>query len=83
MFFYIESGIIEDGCKHIIQNQFKRTGMRWSRKGCENLLALRVAYLNNNWELVQKVLWNEFTEWWGCDLVDSLINVTQWDVKSC
>ena len=58
MGYHIGSGVIEAGCKHVIQNRFKRTGMRWSRRGCENLLALRVAYLNDDWDLVRKAQWN-------------------------
>ena len=58
MGFHIGSGVIEAGCKHVVQNRFKRTGMRWSRRGCANLLALRVAYLNDDWNLVQKAQWN-------------------------
>jgi hypothetical protein len=48
--FHIGSGVIEAGCKHVIGTRFKRTGMRWSRKGAENLLALRVSYLNGDWD---------------------------------
>lgn len=45
--FHIGSGIAEGACKYVIQSRFKQAGMRWSRKGAENLLRLRVAYLNN------------------------------------
>jgi hypothetical protein len=44
--FHIGSGIAEGACKHVIHYRFKQAGMRWSRTGAENLLALRVAYLN-------------------------------------
>jgi hypothetical protein len=44
--FHIGSGIAEGACKHVVQCRFKQAGMRWSRDGAENLLALRVAYLN-------------------------------------
>ena len=58
MGFHIGSGVIEAGCKHVIGHQFKRSGMRWSRKGAEHLLCLRVAYLNDDWERVQNSRWN-------------------------
>lgn len=58
MGYHIGSGIIEAACKHVVQNRFKRTGMRWSRRGCANLLALRVAYLNDDWDFVQEAQWN-------------------------
>ncbi len=44
--FHIGSGIAEGACKHVVHYRFKQAGMRWSRSGAENLLALRVAYLN-------------------------------------
>jgi len=56
--FHIGFGIIEAGCKHVIGYRFKRAGMRWPREGCKNLLALRVAYLNDDWDLVQQAQWN-------------------------
>jgi len=49
MGFHIGSGIAEAGCKHVIQSRLKRSGMRWSREGAENLLQLRILYLNNQW----------------------------------
>ena len=56
--FHIGSGVIEAGCKYVIGHRFKRSGMRWSRKGAEHLLCLRVAYLNDDWERVQNARWN-------------------------
>ena len=47
---HIGSGIVEAACKHVVQSRFKRSGMHWSRQGAENLLQLRVAYLNNQWQ---------------------------------
>ena len=58
MGFHIGSGVIEAGGKHVIGDRFKRAGMRWSRAGAKNLLALRVAYLNGDWENVQQALHN-------------------------
>ena len=51
--FHIGSGVAEGACKHVIQSRFKRTGMRWSRPGAENLLALRNLHVNDHWELLQ------------------------------
>lgn len=48
--YHIGSGIAEAACKHVIQSRFKRSGMRWSRPGAENLLRLRLAYLNHQWD---------------------------------
>jgi hypothetical protein len=44
--FHIGSGIAEGACKYVIQSRFKQAGMRWSRVGAENLLWLRICYLN-------------------------------------
>lgn len=44
--FHIGSGIAEGACKYVIQSRFKQAGMRWSRMGAENLLRLRICYLN-------------------------------------
>ena len=52
MGFHIGSGVAEAACKHVIQSRFKQAGMRWSRPGAENLLRLRVAYLNHHWNQV-------------------------------
>jgi len=49
MGLHIGSGIAEAACKFVIQTRFKRSGMRWSRQGAENLLRLRLAYVNHQW----------------------------------
>ena len=50
--FHVGSGIAEGACKHVIQSRFKRSGMRWSRPGAENLLALRSLHVNDRWDLL-------------------------------
>jgi hypothetical protein len=50
MGLHIGSGVGEAACKFVIQTRFKRNGMRWSRTGGENLLRLRLAYLNDQWD---------------------------------
>ena len=50
MGLHIGSGVGEAACKFVIQTRFKRCGMRWSRPGAENLLRLRLAYLNHQWD---------------------------------
>jgi len=53
MGFHVGSGVAEGACKHLIQSRFKRAGMRWSRSGAENLLALRSLHVNDKWDLLQ------------------------------
>ncbi|GIX48110.1 MAG: hypothetical protein KatS3mg131_2321 [Candidatus Tectimicrobiota bacterium] len=43
----VGSGAVEGACKHVIQARFKRAGMRWKRQGFLQVLALRLARLNN------------------------------------
>lgn len=52
MGFHIGSGVAEGACKHVIQSRFKCAGMRWSRPGAENLLALRGLHVNDKWDLL-------------------------------
>ena len=40
---FIGSGVIEGGCKSIVGKRFKQSGMRWSVKGANAILALRNA----------------------------------------
>ena len=39
--FFIGSGVIEAGCKSVIGARCKQSGMRWTVRGAENILALR------------------------------------------
>lgn len=52
MGFHVGSGVAEGACKHVIQSRFKRAGMRWSRSGAGNLLALRNLHVNDQWALL-------------------------------
>lgn len=46
----IGSGIVESACKWLIQQRFKGVGMRWSVEGFNNLLYLRLAWVNENYD---------------------------------
>lgn len=58
MGLHIGSGVGEAACKFVIQTRFKRNGMRWSRSGGENLLCLRLAYLNDQWDELMETMRN-------------------------
>ena len=58
MGLHIGSGIAEAACKFVIQTRFKRNGMRWSRTGGENLLRLRLVYLNDQWDELLETMKN-------------------------
>jgi len=39
--YFIGSGVVEAGCKSVIGGRCKQSGMRWSVRGAENILAFR------------------------------------------
>ena len=43
------SGTVESGCKQLVGMRMKGPGMRWSRPGAQNMLALRTEYLSKRW----------------------------------
>jgi hypothetical protein len=46
----IGSGLVESACKWLVQQRFKGVGMRWSEKGLNALLSLRVAWVNQRFD---------------------------------
>jgi hypothetical protein len=46
------SGMVESACKWLITQRFKGVGMRWSEAGLEHLLALRVAWVNQRFDVL-------------------------------
>jgi hypothetical protein len=47
---FVGSGVIEAGCKTVIGSRFKKSGMFWTVRGANAILALRCAYLNGRFE---------------------------------
>jgi len=45
----IGSGPVEAACKTIVKARLCQSGMRWSRQGGRNILALRVLNRSNQW----------------------------------
>lgn len=45
----IGSGAVEGACKHVIGKRLKQSGMIWKRPGSSATLALRVNWLNGQW----------------------------------
>lgn len=48
--FPIGSGMAESACKWLIQQRFKKAGMRWSEDGFNHLLHLRLAWVNHRFD---------------------------------
>jgi hypothetical protein len=47
---FIGSGVIEAGCRHVIGQRFKQSGMFWSERGANNIVSLRCCILSNRFE---------------------------------
>lgn len=45
----IGSGAVEGACKHVVGKRLKQSGMIWTRSGSSATLALRITWLNNEW----------------------------------
>lgn len=52
----IGSGPIEGTCKHLVKERFGKTGARWKRDNIKNVLALRQARFNNQWDSTWQLL---------------------------
>jgi len=49
----VGSGVVEGGgCKGVIEGRLKRVGMRWSREGAQNMIALRCHYYGDRWKQI-------------------------------
>lgn len=48
--YFIGSGVVEAGCKTVVGQRLKLSGMLWSRKGASHLLTLRCALLSGWFE---------------------------------
>ncbi len=44
------SGVIEAGCKMIVGQRLKQSGMRWTVKGANAIIALRCCQISGRWE---------------------------------
>ena len=47
---FIGSGVVEAGCKNVIGQRLKQSGMHWTVKGANNIIALRCCLFSNKWE---------------------------------
>ena len=56
----IGSGAIESAHRTVVQKRLKLSGQRWSKRGAQNMLNLRVTKMNGQWEKVVKLVKTEF-----------------------
>jgi len=47
---FVGSGVIEAGCKTVIGSRLKQSGMFWTVRGANAIIALRCCHLNNRFE---------------------------------
>jgi hypothetical protein len=47
---FVGSGVLEAGCRTVIGQRLKQSGMHWTVRGANSILALRCNILSNRWE---------------------------------
>ena len=47
---FVGSGVIEAGCKSVVGSRLKRSGMFWTVRGANAIIALRCCRLNGRFE---------------------------------
>jgi len=48
--FFVGSGVLEAGCRSVIGQRLKQSGMHWSLDGANHIIALRCCLFSNRWE---------------------------------
>ena len=48
--YFYGSGVVEAGCRAVIGQRLKQSGMFWTHQGAENVIALRCALMGNRWD---------------------------------
>ena len=52
---FVGSGVMEAGCRTVVAQRLKQSGMHWTVKGANSIISLRCSLLSNRWE--------DFWEW--------------------
>ena len=47
---FVGSGVVEAGCKTLMGQRLKQSGMRWTVAGANAIIALRCGQLSGRWE---------------------------------
>nr|CBX28543.1 hypothetical protein N47_G38670 [uncultured Desulfobacterium sp.] len=47
---FIGSGVLEAGCRTVVGQRLKQSGMHWTVSGANSIIALRCSILSNRWE---------------------------------
>ena len=49
---FVGSGVVEAGCKTIIGQRLKQSGMHWTENGADSIIALRCREVSSTWEAI-------------------------------
>ena len=60
--WFVGSGAIESSNKTVVQLRLKQAGMRWSIDGANYMIALRCLAESNNWDKVEKIVVDYFSQ---------------------
>jgi hypothetical protein len=47
---FVGSGVMEAGCRTVVGQRLKQSGMHWTVSGANNIIAIRCSLLSNRWE---------------------------------
>lgn len=47
---FVGSGVLEAGCRTVVGQRLKQSGMHWTVRGANSIIALRCSLLSNRWE---------------------------------
>ena len=47
---FVGSGVLEAGCRTVVGQRLKHSGMHWTVRGANSIIALRCSILGNRWE---------------------------------
>ena len=47
---FVGSGVLEAGCRTVIGQRLKQSGMHWTVRGANSIIALRCCIMSNRWE---------------------------------
>jgi hypothetical protein len=49
---FVGSGVVEAGCKAVVGQRLKQSGMHWTVPGADAIIALRCAEASSQWEAI-------------------------------
>ncbi len=49
---FVGSGVVEAGCKAVIGQRLKQSGMHWTVNGADSIITLRCAEASSQWEAI-------------------------------